>query len=47
MMPARARKAVQWGQHPDLEGFLRRRAERVGEVCGIGLAEGFKRLTAS
>ncbi|MGH7332484.1 MAG: PIG-L deacetylase family protein, partial [Candidatus Rokuibacteriota bacterium] len=39
--------ASQWGKHPDLEGFLRRRAERAGEARGIPLAEGFKRLLPS
>lgn len=37
--------ASQWGQHPDLEGFLRRRAEEVGRLRGIPLGEVFKRLT--
>ena len=36
--------ASQWGTHPDLEGFLRRRAEQVGERHGIPLGEAFKRL---
>lgn len=36
--------ASQWGRHADLEGFLRRRAERVGQGQGLALAEGFKRL---
>lgn len=36
--------ASQWGRHPDLEGFLRRRAEAVGAARGIPLAEAFKRL---
>jgi LmbE family N-acetylglucosaminyl deacetylase len=36
--------ASQWGRHPDLEGFLRRRAERVGQPHGIPLGEAFKRL---
>jgi LmbE family N-acetylglucosaminyl deacetylase len=35
----------QFGRHPDLEGFLRRWAERAGEAFGVPLAEGFKRLT--
>lgn len=39
--------ASQWGKHPDLEGFLRRRAARVGEPWRLPLAEGFKRLTPS
>ncbi len=34
----------QWGRHPDLEGFLRGRAQRVGRPHGIPLAEVFKRL---
>lgn len=34
----------QWGKHPDLEGFLRERARRMGEARRIALAEGFKRL---
>ena len=37
--------ASQFGKHPDLEGFLRRLAERHGRVEHIPLAEGFKRLT--
>jgi LmbE family N-acetylglucosaminyl deacetylase len=36
--------ASQWGKHPDLEAFLRTRAQRVGETHGMALAEGFKRL---
>ena len=36
--------ASQWGKHPDLEGFLRARAQRFGESQGIPLAEAFKRL---
>jgi len=36
--------ASQFGKHPDLEGFLRRWAERVGATFGVPLAEGFKRL---
>lgn len=36
--------ASQWGKHTDLEGFLRARAERVGEGHGMAMAEGFKRL---
>lgn len=36
--------ASQWGKHSDLEGFLRARAQRLGETQGIALAEGFKRL---
>lgn len=36
--------ASQWGKRPDLDGFLRSRAQRLGEPHGIGLAEGFKRL---
>lgn len=36
--------ATQWGKHPDLEGMLRRRAERIGQAHGVALAEGFKRL---
>ena len=36
--------ASQWGTHADLEGFLRRRAQRVGGAHEIPLAEGFKRL---
>lgn len=35
----------QWGNHQDLEGFLRQRAEHVGRSRGIPLAEAFKRLT--
>jgi LmbE family N-acetylglucosaminyl deacetylase len=34
----------QFGKHPDLEGFLRRLAERHGRGHGAVLAEGFKRL---
>ena len=37
--------ASQWGTRPDLEGFLRRRAEQVGQAHGIPLAEAFKRLS--
>lgn len=36
--------ASQWGRHPDLEGFLRRRAARLGRAHGIPLSEAFKRL---
>lgn len=36
--------ASQWGQHPDLEAFLRNRAQRIGEAHGVALAEAFKRL---
>jgi LmbE family N-acetylglucosaminyl deacetylase len=36
--------ASQWGTHPDLEAFLRARAQRLGESEGIALAESFKRL---
>lgn len=36
--------ASQWGRHPDLEGMLRGRAERLGRPRGLQLAEGFKRL---
>ena|SRR2546425_1391515 len=36
--------ASQWGKHSDLEGFLRARAQRLGESQGIPLAEAFKRL---
>ena len=39
--------ASQFGTHPDLEGFLRRWAERVGEAFRVPLAEGFKRLARS
>ncbi len=39
--------ASQWGRHPDLEGFLRERAERTGADRGMALAEGFKRLLPS
>lgn len=39
--------ASQWGRHPDLEGFLRDRAQRLGEPHGLALAEGFKRLLPS
>lgn len=34
----------QWGNYPDLEGFMRGREQRTGEPHGIALAEGFKRL---
>lgn len=34
----------QFGKHPDLEGFLRRLAERHGRGHHVALAEGFKRL---
>ncbi|MBC8446700.1 MAG: PIG-L family deacetylase [Chloroflexi bacterium] len=34
----------QWGSHPDLEGFFRRRAEGLGTAQGLPLAEAFKRL---
>ena len=34
----------QFARHPDLEGFLRGWAERVGEAFRLPLAEGFKRL---
>jgi len=36
--------ASQWGNHPDLEGFLRRRASAFGASAGCELAEPFKRL---
>jgi LmbE family N-acetylglucosaminyl deacetylase len=36
--------ASQWSRHPDLEGMLRGRAERLGRPRGLQLAEGFKRL---
>ncbi len=36
--------ASQWGKHPDLEGFLRHRAEEIGRPHGIPLGEAFKRL---
>lgn len=39
--------ASQFGKRPDLEGFLRRWAERVGDPFRLPLAEGFKRLTPS
>jgi len=39
--------ASQFGKHPDLEGFLRRWAERVGEAFRVPLGEGFKRLPRS
>jgi LmbE family N-acetylglucosaminyl deacetylase len=39
--------ASQFGKHPDLEGFLRRWAERVGNDFRMPLAEGFKRLAPS
>lgn len=39
--------ASQFGKHPDLEGFLRRMAERTGSPHQLALAEGFKRLTLS
>lgn len=37
----------QFGKHPDVEGFLRRLAERAGRAHHLPLAEGFKRLTPS
>jgi len=37
-------QASQWGQHPDLDGFVRRRAAAVGAAHGLALAEAFKRL---
>jgi hypothetical protein len=36
--------ASQFGRHPDVEGFLRRLAERAGGAHNLPLAEGFKRL---
>ena len=39
--------ASQFSKHPDLEGFLRRWAERVGDGVRVPLAEGFKRLARS
>lgn len=36
--------ASQFGKHPDLEGFLRGWAARVGQPFRVPLAEGFKRL---
>lgn len=36
--------ASQWGRHPDLEGFFRRRAAGIGAGQGMALAEAFKRL---
>jgi LmbE family N-acetylglucosaminyl deacetylase len=36
--------ASQFGGHRDFPAFLRGWAERVGESCGVALAEGFKRL---
>jgi LmbE family N-acetylglucosaminyl deacetylase len=36
--------ASQFGKHPDLDGFLRRLAERHGRAEHVPLAEGFKRL---
>jgi len=35
----------QFGQHPDLEGFLRGLATRAGSAFGFQLTEAFKRLT--
>lgn len=39
--------ATQFGKHPDVEGFLRRLAERAGGAHNLPLAEGFKQLTLS
>jgi LmbE family N-acetylglucosaminyl deacetylase len=39
--------ASQFGTHPDLEGFLRRLAERADHADHRRLAEGFKRLLLS
>jgi len=39
--------ATQFAGRPDFADFLRQWAERVGRPHGIGLAEGFKRLTRS
>ena len=39
--------ASQVGKHPDLEGFLRRLAERAGRADHLRLTEGFKRLPLS
>lgn len=36
--------ASQWGRHPDLEAFLRERAQRIGAARGLPLAEAFRRL---
>jgi LmbE family N-acetylglucosaminyl deacetylase len=35
----------QFGQHPDVEGFLRGLANRAGTAFGLQFAESFKRLT--
>lgn len=35
----------QFGNHPDLEGFLRRLAKRAGGGPDLPLAEGFKSIT--
>lgn len=37
----------QFGNHPDLEGFLRGLAQRAGAAAGVPLGEAFKRLTPS
>ena len=39
--------ATQFGKHPDVEGFLRRLAQRAGAAVNLPLAEGFKRLALS
>jgi LmbE family N-acetylglucosaminyl deacetylase len=39
--------ASQFGQHSDLEGFLRGLGARAGAPVGLPLAESFKRLTLS
>ncbi len=39
--------ATQFGNHPDVEGFLRGLATRAGAPFNTPLAEGFKRLTPS
>lgn len=36
--------ASQWGHRPDLEAFLRQRAQATGAAHGLGLAEAFKWL---
>jgi len=38
---------TQFGNHPDVEGFLRGLATRAGAPFNTMLAEGFKRLTPS
>jgi LmbE family N-acetylglucosaminyl deacetylase len=39
--------ATQFGNHPDVEGFLRGLAARAGSPLNMPLAEGFKRLLPS